>query len=178
MAATNLRYIFLLPILLGLCLKDPYSTPDILIEESGKIFAIRGSKDSLVVSSKQGVRYARSIWEQAYGTTRLRTLQEAKPPECNKDRCIYNKNRYKALIIKDKAAFNIKDCQNIDLFINLTHDNLRCHKAVQHINLKSLEQYGHHFIQLSDEQINVTTAKSMETSRPWDKPPKRSRVPA
>ncbi|WP_277986524.1 ComEC/Rec2 family competence protein [Rickettsiales endosymbiont of Peranema trichophorum] len=164
-AASNIRYLFLMLMLCGPFLKSPYDRPDILIEPSSKLFAIRDN-DGLIISSNKKSKYVLDVWSEAYGNN-VRLLNDMNISGCNADACMYGRDGQNVLIIGNKNV-KLVNCHNIGLLINLTSSSVYCNN-VKKINNTILKSGGAHFIKINGGKINVTNSMNIGGKRIWNR---------
>ncbi|AIF81910.1 ComEC/Rec2 family protein [endosymbiont of Acanthamoeba sp. UWC8] len=163
-SVTHLRFIFVIPLLIGLFTKNPYLDPDILIENNGKIFAIRVGGE-LIFSSKQGAKFTREAWKQAYMQKEVKTLKQLQIPTCTLASCLYNKHG-KNILIYSKGEINC-DAIKPDLAVNLGKDYIKCPAQTKIIGLPELKRGGNLAIWLAENNIKITYSGSVHKLRPW-----------
>ncbi len=147
---SKVRYYSIIPIAFGLLLMSSINKPDILINESGKLIAVRGIDDRLILSSKRAGGYTRDVWLQNSGEAEAKYFKNSDDPSlsCDKFSCIYRKNGYVIAISKHPSVLKA-DCKRADLLINLTRIKISC-KAVKIISKYDLKKHGTHMVFLKN----------------------------
>ena len=163
-SVTHLRFIFIIPLLIGLFTKNPYLDPDILIENNGKIFAVRIGNE-LIFSSRGGAKFTREAWKQAYMQKEIKTLKQLQIPTCTLGSCLYNKHG-KNIFIYSKGNINCSSV-NLDLIINLSEESVKCDLRTKSIGLLELKRGGNLAIWLTENNIKTTYSGSVHKLRPW-----------
>lgn len=168
---TRLRWLGMLALLAGMLVNIyPHPVPDLLIDEKGKIFAFRNSKDQLVFFPKKPSAYIQEQWQAATKTHEVTDITHAeKDPHfrCDIIGCIVEKDE-KQIAINFQPCTLRYDCYHADAVVNLTHSHLFCPK--QAINSWQLWKYGTHSVEIGDS-IVIRSAEARPTSRqirPWE----------
>lgn len=86
--------------------------PDILIDRSGTLFALKNSQGKLTLSSRTHAYASRKLWLKYFKQKDYYTIAEASDPlfECNKSWCIYRKFGKKIAIVFQETALQCFDC--------------------------------------------------------------------
>ena len=151
---------------------SPAPTPNILIDESGKLFALKGGNGDLIFSTRAKARYAREQWLSVNAQEESPKIKYNKSYEdgdviidCSRDACSYITNGKKAIILE--SAYSPNNICDYDIIINLGGFGVEC---VQRnvITLLDLNRYGTHAIWLKDD-IKIKTVEGKRGLRPWVK---------
>ncbi|ETO18287.1 ComEC/Rec2-related protein [Reticulomyxa filosa] len=160
---TRLKLLILPIIIVGFFLKNPLAKPDLLVEEQGKLFAVRDTNGRLLVSSKAKARFVREIWQNMEGAELL-PLKDNMMSDCRLNYCNYMD---KVLIIKENN-FNLNQCTNHVLVINLSEDAFICQNVKQYVNLTSLKRRGNLSIWIEKDKMKIVGTKDFIDDRPWN----------
>ncbi len=161
------RRLGLIPIVLG-CIMIIFATkPDLIISESGKLFAVRGEDGQMLFSSNKAERYTLDTWKKEFAIEDTQLIEKAENADikCDEYGCIFNKNGKKLVISKHFLSLQ-EDCQSADMLINLTHFHQPCDNPKTYINLYDLKQNGTHTIHIGSD-IEVNSVGEGRAGRPW-----------
>jgi competence protein ComEC len=111
-------------IALGLSSIFFFSTPDIIVDEKGKLFAVQGTGGTLHLSSKRVSKFAGELWLRRVGQ-RSDVLQNwpktgfstDKSLVCDRLGCIYQRRGHKVALITNSQAVP-EDCQMADIVVS------------------------------------------------------------
>lgn len=165
--ATSLKYAGLLPIFLGMLGILNYEKPDIIISNSGKLFAVRDNIGILAFSSKMSSRFQRKIWQQSTGENSIFSLKEAYLEGCTNSYCKLERNGKTVVIISsphDPRTY----CSNLDIFINLVNNNFICEQASNNVNLNTLKLRGTHLVHLHSTYVDIQAVSDFRAQRVWN----------
>jgi competence protein ComEC len=165
---TKLRIYGAIPVIIGIILTFWGTTPDIIIDSSGKVFAVRTDDNQLVYSSDKTEKYARDTWRRKYAQedTPLINQDDNENIKCDALGCIYHKNSLTTVFAKHPISLK-DDCAIADIIINLTHFPTNCKTAKVAINLYDLKKNGTYVIAF-DGGINITNVSEEKGERPWN----------
>ncbi len=130
-----------------------HRTPDIIINEDGKLYAIKAADGQLYLSSLQKARYARRQWLQMTGNSQARHIRELKKYspqtlyQCDNRICSYTYNGKDIAIIQYGEKPSEKICDTSFLVVNLLGSD-RCKNRLT-ITRDDLQQFGTHAVYLS-----------------------------
>lgn len=158
----------ILPIILGLCLCLLMTSPDIIIEEEGKLFAVKDSQGRLLVSSKRQAKFARQIWEQRLGKTTSEVIGSQTNPSlrCDSFGCHYRNNHKTTAIIHHPLALQ-EACMQVDYVINLTDITLPCRRPAVYLSKWQLRQNGTHTLYFHNNGVDLDHVRASQGDRPW-----------
>jgi competence protein ComEC len=141
--------------------------PDIIINGDATIFAVKNESGELLFSSSKGGKYVKNVWTARMGQEEIVTIDESdsKIISCDNAACIYKKNGYKTVFIKQPVALE-SECGGADIFINMTSIKYNCPGALKQINLYNLKQKGVHAIFLENGIVIKTVASGR--GRIWE----------
>ncbi len=162
-SVTPLRVLFIIPVLIGLFSKNPDLNPDILVESTGKLFAVRMGEE-LIFSSKRGAKFTREAWKQAYMQKELKTLKQIQLPCCSLESCLYEKNGKKVFIY---SRGEIACDSSIDVFINLSKKEISCPRETNIITLDNLKKGGNLVMWLNQDNIKLIYSGLTGKIRRW-----------
>lgn len=184
------RYWGVLPALLGLASVLLIKTPDVLIDASGKLAAVKMPTGGYSVSTLMTKKFEREIWLRRAGLT----VHEGRWPKarqgadqairCDALGCVYhwqsdNFSKLKQVAFVTAPEAMMEDCANATVVVNLSGraDQTKCLAPV-HITLNDLSANGAHALYF-DDQVNgrqadggqagvrVETVRERRGNRPW-----------
>ncbi|MCE3231810.1 MAG: ComEC family competence protein [Rickettsiaceae bacterium] len=166
---TKLRYLGAIPVLLGVALAQYTHVPDIIIDESGKLFAVK-IDERFVFSNKNQEKYSRETWQKKFGSSETEIIEDEKSGKdtainCDAIGCIYKKDKFTTVFAKQPLALE-EDCVGADVIINFTHTKATCPNA-RIISLYNLKEGGTHTIFLSDT-IEIASVAQKKGDRLWN----------
>jgi competence protein ComEC len=161
---TKIRY-YAIPIIL-ICyviIFLPRTTPNLIVNEKGNLFAVRGDNGEYYFSSFRKGRYEREQWLQSVGKITAKKIDELETAKCQDNICkIYENKNFKetTYIIITSDAENFTCPENISMpIINLSEKNYPC----QTINLENLSKFGTHIFFGN----KITNVEDQRGKRPW-----------
>lgn len=157
---TNLRLIGIVLVIIAILGAIFNKTPDVIINSDATLFAVKDENDELLFSSNKGGRFVKDIWTARAGQEEIIDIKDSdsKVILCDTAGCVYKKNGYTVTFIKHPVALEM-DCNNTDIFINLTGINYHCARALKQINVYNLKKKGAHEIYLGSD-IDIKTVLS------------------
>lgn len=168
------RLFGLAPIALAILLMLIAPKPDIIIDEKGKLFAVRDTEGALMVSSKQRGRYARNMWLKQNGQlTALNFMKETpkdvpSPISCDADSCQYWARNNLAVFAFSPAGI-AQHCSTVSIMFNLTESETPCSSSYL-ITLADLHNKGAHVIYFEKDKPSIITVKEAQGKRLWSSP--------
>ena len=148
----------------------PKPLPDILIDSTGKTFALRSSRQELVFFGKKPSAYLRQQWEVYSEATSHNGTSEIIDPlfACDTLGCTYTKNGKTVAISLDPVAL-VRDCKKADAVVNLTHQHVFCPNMV--MNRWKLWKYGAHTMQIGTSIVIHQAIRKPDKAhiRPWER---------
>jgi competence protein ComEC len=166
---TKLRILGAIPIIIGVIFATFTTTPDIIIDGSGKLFAVKTDDYKLIYSSDKAEKYARETWQKKYAQNDILTINQKDSSNilCDTLGCIYKKDGNTTVFAKHPISL-ARDCEIADIMINLTHAPTHCRTAIATVNLYDLKKEGTHTIFLKGSDIRIATVSEEIGHRPWN----------
>ncbi len=193
----RIRLIGLVIIAAGILLAMQFRSPDVLIDSTGKLMAIKNGEGDYIMSSLTRAKYARDVWlrhngqktkqkwpEGGQGTP---SVYESDEIICEAVQCLYSPGGNKALasgagrsvprIILNRAEdYPVEECARADVIFSLTVIRERCPSPVLNINWFDLYYKGAHAIWIDriDERVwrfHIKSAAGEQGKRPWSNAP-------
>jgi len=148
------------------------SSPDILVDGDAKVFGVRMSDGSLVLSSRQAGRRAGNTWLEHLGLEEARRINEfdenTSALTCDSVGCIFRPESaaMTAAIINSEIAI-AEDCGRADVVISLVPLGWQCQQATYTVDRFDLWREGAHALWLTDEGLYIKTAAQIQGRRLW-----------
>ncbi len=147
--------------------------PDVLVDEKGKLFAVRTAGNALALSSHRAARFAGDIWLRRNG-------QDAPAPwpgggarlRCDGAGCIYRVDGQVVALVRDRRAL-ADDCRNADVVISAVPVRRPCPSARVVIDRADLRRDGAHALYLEADGARVESVAARRGDRPWAPRPGR-----
>lgn len=163
LSLTRIRYIGIPMVIVGFITIMDYQKPDIIVDGSAKIFAIKGEDNQFYLSSKVKARFSGKVWLSTHGDDTAQNLTNLQLESCTKDSCLFTRNNHKVFITNNNT---VPSCEGVDLFINLTQD-LFCTNAGQIIDRNFLSLHGTTQIFLGGHKPQVVSVFPESDNRAW-----------
>ena len=149
------------------------STPDIVVDEKGKLFAVRGETGILHLSSRCVSKFAGKSWLRRVGQ-RSDIKQDwpkhgfsgDKSISCDRLGCIFTKRGRKIALITDSQAIP-EDCRSAEIIVSAVPVPWSCPSAKLVIDRFDLWRNGAHAIWLTEDGIIVENVNTKRGRRPW-----------
>jgi competence protein ComEC len=160
---------------LGVILAALHRPPDLMIDGTGRMAALRGAGGGLVFAPVRGDRRARETWAQMGGQgTDTPDWSAADGVRCDALGCVWRRPGH--VIALGHLAEAVKDdCQTADLVVVPVPMFAPCPSATLLLDGLRLRRGGTHAIWLDGEASapRVLTVAQWQGSRPWNAPPPR-----
>ncbi len=115
----KMRWLGLVPVLLGVCVIPFCTRADVLVSDDGRLMAVRGDDGRLWMSQARAAKFVREAWaEREGGDTDYRYWRDdGAPVACDRAACIYRRGGVLVSFITDKTAITA-DCGVADVVIS------------------------------------------------------------
>jgi len=152
----------------GLLLYALHAPPDLLIDGTGRLAALRATDGLLVFSPERGDRRARETWAQMAGQgTAMPTWSDDSAVRCDAQGCIWHAPGHMVALERLPEA-SIEDCRAADVVIVPVPMFAPCPTARLVLDGLALRRGGTHEIWLDgEEQPRVLTVAEWQGARPW-----------
>jgi len=147
-------------------------TPDMQIDESAKVYAVKGQDGRLVLSPGRGDRFTRSVWTEAWG----RSVEEWTDKEsltCDLSGCVLRAEYGSAALVFDEVSV-LEDCGRQDVMVATIPIGDLCNSGV-HIDRFDLWRHGAHAVWLSDTGVKIERVSDKTGQRRWNRSTWRAR---
>ena len=162
------RWWGLLPILAGIAVAFTVRPPDILIDEKGKVAAVRGASGNLVMLSGSPKSFARETWlrRDAQKDDGAETGQK---PACDLLGCIYRPPERPGMRIAMVRAADAlaEDCARADIVISAVPTFRLCEGPRLVIDRFDLWRGGAHAVWLDEDTPQARSVAQDQGARPW-----------
>lgn len=140
-------------------------TPDIIIDQNGKLFAVKNQNNELVFNNNRLAHYTRHIWMQRSGQEKTVSAAKRTGLPCDNQWCVYE-TPYKTIAFVQDATVLHEACSHSDIVINLTGVTFPCSRTI--ISRDDLKRKGTHILWLDTKQnIRMETVADLRGKRLW-----------
>lgn len=157
----RVRWLGFAPIAIGIILYSLQRTPDVVLDEKGKLFAIKDSEYGMVVPTRTYARYARQYWTKAFGLdgmTRFSELPRNHPLyACTAENCRWE--------INGMTFYRGTECEAVDVLI-LTEEKT-CKGKQYTVNPTDLITNGTYAFWEKDDSLQVKSVEPLRGIRGW-----------
>jgi len=159
-----------MPIAAGFLVAPMGEPPDILIEESGRLFAVRGEDGDLHLSSRRRARFSGENWLRRAGQREALAWSEdggaSGDIACDGLGCIWTEKGRAVAFVEDPRAF-ADDCRIADIVISSEPIRHPCPSARVVIDRFDLWREGAHAVWLDERAVRIETVDGFRGYRPW-----------
>lgn len=153
--------------------------PDILINDTGKLFAVRLPDGRLGLSQTSRNKFAAGKWLQQDGQQNVVHWSEnfgVKPSvRCDGLGCMYENDRHRIAFVRHPSALS-EDCRTTELVVVYSWRRKICPNAdIPTISLRDLKENGAYAIYLQHDGPKLVAANDLRGARPWSTRPAPSR---
>lgn len=154
--------------------------PDIIIDDAGRLMAVRDIDGSLAVSSRRLGRFDAEIWLRRAGQ------EEASAPwpaagtggdgslACDALGCIHRANGHTVALVRNEGAL-AEDCRIADVVVATVPVRRPCPSAAVVIDRFDLWREGAHALWLAEDGVRVESVNGVRGERPWVVRPRAGR---
>ena len=145
--------------------------PDILVEEEGRLFAVREESGGLALSTSRAAGFARAIWLRRAGATDAAPW----PPEhmaCDRLACVSTVPGQPVVAFVTDPRALADDCAVADIVVSAVPDSRRLRARRSSSTPRDLRRNGAHAIRFghSDDPPRLTHVRGARGARPWVPP--------
>jgi competence protein ComEC len=137
--------------------------PDVLVDDSARIWAITDAKGALAFKPGRVGRFVRGAWDERYGKSKT-----AWPPPdtaCDSEGCVLSRDGRKVLLAFTPTAL-AEDCGAADLIISATASRDICRQG-QIIDIIDLRRDGAVAIWLTQDGVQARSVRQSTGNRVW-----------
>lgn len=140
----------------------PLTSPDVIIDEEGKLFAVRDDTNGkLVFSSLVHGRYAREQWLRYYAQAEAMHYRDSKILQCDEQQCHYQQHDNMVVFVKHIPEL----CPEGEVVVTL-YAGGGCSGKKLTITLEGLRREGTHILHLQDG-LKLQTVQQKRGKRLW-----------
>lgn len=143
-------------------------SPDILVDEKGRLMGLMNPQGQLMVSSLQTARFTRDIWLRRAGQETPSSWRKGEQvPACDTLGCVYTVRGKKIALVRDEGAVD-EDCRIADILIASVPVRQRCEGPSLVIDRFDLWRNGTYAIWLHEGGgYRLKTVNGERGHRPW-----------
>jgi len=170
------RYAGVAAVLVGIFTPFLTTTPDVLVSENAKLFAVKSGEGVLYLSSKSVSRFTGETWLRraginpsdgiAYRSRSGRMRSTGLNGNCDQLGCIFLLKGETIALVTGAQALP-EDCRRASMVVSAEPVPWACESAHLVIDRYDVWRNGAHAIWLEDGGIKVETANDRRGNRPW-----------
>jgi competence protein ComEC len=151
--------------------------PDILIDGSGRLIAVRTAGGGLSLSSRRVEKFAAQIWLERDGEAGATAWPATESGDgrltCDSIGCLYRAGGRTVALVRDERAFD-EDCVAGAVVVSTVPARWHCRAADRVVDRFDLWRNGAHAIWLGRGGVRVTSVRQARGDRLWTRaPPER-----
>ena len=152
--------------------------PDVLIDGSGRLLAVRTGSGALAVSTRRAARFSRETWlrragQEGKGELWRQVAARSDRLSCDDLGCIYRAGGEVVALVRRPAAL-AEDCWIAGIVVSPVRVRMACPSAHTVIDVLDLRREGGHALWLEDGTVRVESVDDRRGRRPWVvRPPMR-----
>jgi competence protein ComEC len=145
--------------------------PDLLVDEEGKVFALRNADGDLALTTKRAAKFESGIWLR-------RNAQDEPAPmsdlACDAASCIWRAGgQVVALVTRPEAL--AEDCTRASVVVSSIPVPRSCRTPLAVVDKWALWRDGAHALWLSPDGVRVESVRELAGDRPWVRRPEQAR---
>jgi competence protein ComEC len=145
--------------------------PDLLIDDAGKVFGLRGADGALALTSERTAKFETGIWLRRNAQSDPAPLADL---SCDAASCIWRaRGQVVALVTRSEAV--AEDCANATVIVSRVPVPRSCTRPLAVIDKWSLWRAGAHAVWLDADGVRVESSRSVAGERPWVRQPEKAR---
>lgn len=166
------RYWGVVGVVVGLASGAWVRPPDVMVDDSGRLMAVRGADGALAVSSRRLGRFDAEVWLRRSGQEEAPALWPAAgtPGDgslaCDALGCIYRTAGHTIALVRDEGAL-ADDCRLADVVVASVPVRRPCPSATVVIDRFDLWREGAHALWLAADGVRVENVNGVRGDRPW-----------
>ena len=157
----QVRWLGLIPIMIGIILYSAQKLPNVVVDERGKLFAVRDPDIGMLVPTRTYARYARQYWSKALGIGEMVRFDEL-PASHPLATCTETACRWK---IQGVRFFRGEKCADTDVLI-LTRPET-CQGHLYTITPQDLAQNGTYALWVRHGKLHIESVEKPRGHRGW-----------
>jgi competence protein ComEC len=173
-----LRWVGAIPVVVAMIQPWWASTPDMVVDESGRVVAVSDSGGRLALLPDRRDRFVRAVFKERYGASREPWPKPgATTPDlglaCDAAGCVLERNATRLTLAWSRAAV-AEDCGVADVIVAPALFDARC-RAGRVIDRGDLWRAGAHALYLGGGSVRVQTVEDETGDRIWSRQPRPRR---
>ncbi len=161
-----LRWLGVLAVLIGLPQPWLSHAPDVLVDETADVFAVKGGDGRLVLSPGRGDRFTRAVWSEAWGKSD-QSWQSMEGLSCDLSGCVLTSGQRRAVFAFDEAAA-VEDCGRAEVMIAVMPVWQLCNQGLR-IDRFDVWRHGAHAVWLTEEGVRIKRVSDETGKRRWNR---------
>ncbi len=157
------RWLGVLPVIAALIQPWTAARPDLLVDESARVVAVRHDDGGLIFSPGRGGRFVRDVWRERYGAA-----AEDWPGAdmaCDASGCVLVRANRRVLVAFDANAL-AEDCGEVDTIVSTIASYDICRKG-QIVDRIDLAREGSHAVWIGAKGVRVRSSADAMGNRIW-----------
>jgi len=151
-----------------------HQPPDLMVDATGKVAALRTADGDLAINQKRGGRSLRQSWIKQAGQGADAALWEDlpdNPTRCDDLGCVLRTKGHVVSLVRRPEAL-ADDCLAADLVFVAVPVRIYCPSAKRLVDLLDLRSQGTHQVWLGSGSVRLLTSAGWQGDRPWSHHPK------
>lgn len=155
-------------VMAGVAISGTTQRPDVIVEEEGRVIAVRGADGALALSSSRSARFALERWLAADGSNvPIKEAAARGGIVCDRDACVSTLRNGLTIahVTHARALWDV--CRRADIVIARFSFRGSCMSAGTVIDRRALWRHGAHAIYVTGTGVAVRTVSQSLGDRPW-----------
>lgn len=159
----RLRWIGAAPVAAALIQPWVTPAPDILVDESARVFAVSDARGRLMLPPGRAGRFVRDVWTERYGTSRQ--VWPGGDMACDASGCALARDETRVLLAFDAAAL-AEDCGEVDAIVSVVAAYDLCREGLI-VDRIHLARRGAHAVWIGKDGVRIRSAMDGAGNRIW-----------
>lgn len=161
------RVVGLIPLSIGLLQPWIASPPDILVNETAEVYAVKGEDGRLVLSPGRREGFTRDVWIERWGQS-SESWAEGDRLTCDTEGCLYQMDGARAGLAFTEEAVS-EDCGRVDVMIAKVPSWRLCRSGMR-IDRFDVWRHGAHAVWVTKDGPRVERVTDFTGRRIWNQP--------
>lgn len=159
-------------IVVGLASGAWVNPPDVIIDDAGRLMAVREVDGSLAISNRRLGRFDAEVWLRRAGQEEASAVWPAAGTggdgslACDALGCIHRANGHTVALVRNEGAL-ADDCRIADVVVAMVPVRRPCPSATVVIDRFDLWRDGAHALWLDNDRVRVESVNGLRGRRPW-----------
>lgn len=172
----RLRWLGVLPVIAAMVQPFLTPTPDLLVDDSGRVVAVSDASGHLAIRPSRAGRFVREVWTERYGRSdaiwpkavhgALTIGNDALGLECDGGGCLFARNGKRVLIATAPEKIGAL-CGQVDAVVSGLGVDPSCAGVV--VGASALREAGAHALWIRPDGIRIKTVLDSDGARVWSK---------